>query len=107
VRRFYRELIERAREASARAESEGRRASDLRSFARALRNSEPPMLVRCAWCDRVAADGCWIEPDSLPGDNLREQLRDYASHGICPDCFARVSDEVASERARNSGLDKS
>jgi len=99
----HRELLRRAQEAVAEATRAHRRAAELRAFVSALRAIRPGELVRCAWCDRVAAGEYWIDPYPLLGANaLRERLRKSASHGVCPDCFERVM--TASERQRAQRL---
>jgi len=96
----HRELLRRAQEAVAEATSAHRRATELRAFVSALRATSPGELVRCAWCDRVAAGEYWIDPYPLLGANLRERLRKGASHGVCPDCFERVTTESKRQRAQ-------
>ena len=91
MERVHRELLQRAEAAVAAAATEHERASQLGAFVRALRKTEPAELVRCAWCGRVAAEGHWIDPLPFLHGGLRERLRQNASHGICPDCFERVS----------------
>jgi hypothetical protein len=56
----------------------------------------------CAWCGRVEVGGQWIDARSLLTDVLLERLRDKASHGICPDCFDRVSAEAERQRTRRT-----
>src|SRR5262249_55057547 len=98
MKEVHQELLRRAVEGAGRAEQaleqarhEHARSSQLEAFVRALRKSEPGELVRCAWCGRVRAGAEWIDPSPLLGGNLRERLRRNASHGICPECFERVS----------------
>ena len=96
----HEELLRRAEEAVAVATRTHQRASELSAFVRALRATSPGGLVRCAWCGLVAADEHWIDPYSLLQANLRERLRKNASHGICPDCFERVT-AAAKRNARD------
>ena len=49
------ELLRRAEEAVTEATRTQRRASELSAFVWALRATSPGGLVRCAWCERVAA----------------------------------------------------
>src|SRR5262249_16895925 len=93
-------------EARGRARGAGRRAAELSAFVSALRATSPGELVRCAWCDRVAAGEYWIDPYPLLGANLRERLRKSASHGVCPDCFERVTSESERQRAQRPPLVK-
>ena len=100
MERVYRELLTRAEQAIGEAGRQQKRAGELTAFVQALRKTGPAGIVRCAWCDRDAADGQWIDPRSLLGSNIRQRLRDNASHGICPDCFDRVSREADRQRAQ-------
>src|SRR5262249_60916502 len=102
----HRELLRRAHEAVAEATRAHRRAAELPAFVSALRATSPGELVRCAWCDRVAAGEYWIDPYPLLGANLRERLRKSASHGVCPDCFERVVTESERQRTQRSALVK-
>jgi hypothetical protein len=94
----HRELLRRAQEAVAEATRTQQRASELSAFVSALRATTPAALVRCAWCERVAAGEHWIDPYSLLQANLRERLRKNASHGICPTCFERAIAAAEQER---------
>jgi len=100
VEEVHRELLRRAEEAVTEATRTQQRAAELSAFVRALRATSPAGLVRCAWCERVAAGEHWIDPYSLLQANLRERLRKNASHGICPDCFERVTAAAEQARAR-------
>ena len=91
MEQVHRELLQRAEAAVAAAALERERTSELVAFVRALRRTDPAELVRCAWCGRVAAEGHWLDPLPFLGSGLRERLRQNASHGICPDCFERLS----------------
>jgi hypothetical protein len=45
------------------------------------------ILVRCAWCERVKVADEWVDADV-------EAMRlghGHHSHGICPDCFAKLT----------------
>ena len=101
----HRELLRRAQEAVAEATSANRRAAELCAFVSALSATSPGELVRCAWCDRVAAGEYWIDPYRLLGANLRERLRRGASHGVCPDCFERVMSESERHRAGSASVE--
>jgi hypothetical protein len=102
----HRELLRRAQEAVAEARRAHRQASQLKAFVTALRATSAGGLVRCAWCERVAAGEYWIDPYPLLGSNLRERLRKDASHGICPDCFERVTAESERKRGQRVPLVK-
>lgn len=79
-----------AKRASAReAQRKLRRSNALRAFLQALRASLSRLVVRCAWCERLAVDGEWL-PDELRHTDLPEDLSFRTTHGICPACFAEV-----------------
>jgi len=46
------------------------------------------MITMCAWCRRVHHDGEWMQVEKF----LKEHQAS-TSHGICPDCSARVRAE--------------
>jgi hypothetical protein len=98
VERVYDELLRRATEAAAAAERHHQHAVQLTAFVRALRRTNPGELLRCAWCNRISAEGLWIDPQGLLGGSLRERLRQNATHGICPECLERVSIDAERER---------
>jgi hypothetical protein len=57
------------------------------------------LLRMCSWCQRVLADGQWIEPEQLV-----TRLRLFESgalpditHGMCPDCHREVNDLVGDQ----------
>ena len=81
-----------ARPASAEAvETMRRRTASLEASAAAQRRREGPMMMRCAWCDRIALGEQWV-----PRKDFQTQQPDYQlSHGICPDCFALVKADQA------------
>jgi len=52
------------------------------------RHQDCTLVVRCAWCDRVR-----VAPDEWVEQNDEVEAHAFlgrASHGICPDCLARV-----------------
>jgi hypothetical protein len=65
----------------------------LRPTVRVLDEETPrtdALLRMCSWCGRfVAPDGEWREIDELDVFEAPEVPR--VTHGICPDCFERVS----------------
>jgi hypothetical protein len=40
------------------------------------------LLVRCAWCERIKVGDKWVDA---------EVQAMHHSHGICPDCFAKLT----------------
>jgi hypothetical protein len=99
VDQLYRTLLERAEAAAAEAYRLQRQASEMNALAQALRTAGPGEIVRCAWCSRLRADEYWLDPHAFLGDDLVLQLDDVTSHGICPDCYGRVSQEAEDERS--------
>lgn len=57
----------------------------------------------CAWCRKVEHDGKWLVMEEY----FRNRFNTRTSHGMCPECYARVSREsknqVASAAAPDSG----
>jgi len=58
------------------------------------------MLVRCAWCDSIKADHEWLQLEALSDSQvwIVRQLRDRASHGICPICLREQMHAAEAER---------
>ena len=86
----YADLIARAHAAVESAARERERSGELTAFIHALRKTDPADVLQCAWCKRIASDGYWIDPERLLGGRTPHQ-RELTSHGICPDCFERVT----------------
>jgi hypothetical protein len=57
--------------------------------ARVLVRERRHLAKRCAWCGRMELGAHWTPPEELPAF-LRREVRDRISHGICPDCLARL-----------------
>ena len=52
--------------------------------------------MRCAWCNRIRVGDCFVSVDpSIMGDG---DLPERTTHGICPECFERVSARAAAAR---------
>ena len=51
----------------------------------------------CGWCSRVWAGGAWVEVEAAAGrlGLFERPLLPSMSHGICEDCYARVTETVA------------
>jgi hypothetical protein len=59
------------------------------------------MIPICAWCRKVRDDsGYWQQVD----DYVRERSDVEFSHGICPECSARVKEEAKRDRQRQKEL---
>jgi hypothetical protein len=99
----YEDLVARALEAQERARSLTVDASRVSRLARILREagSGGAMLVHCAWCGRIQVGDEWLELTAIGTGQTRiaEQLVRRSTHGICPDCFERVSRDVEASRA--------
>jgi hypothetical protein len=75
-----------ARVARARAEATTQlRRSRILLAARELATGRP-LLTRCAWCDRYALAGEWLEAGETPAF-VRNRGPDGMTHGICPSCL--------------------
>lgn len=44
----------------------------------------------CAWCRKVNHDGHWLTLESY----FDQRFETKTSHGMCPECFAKVSQEA-------------
>ena len=46
-------------------------------------------IRRCAWCDRFEVGGEWLELDVIGSGTtqIRTELMERATHGICDDCL--------------------
>ena len=53
----------------------------------------------CAWCRNVEHDGQWLPLE----DYFKQRFNMKSSHGMCPECFARVSKENEDKAASASG----
>jgi hypothetical protein len=49
------------------------------------------LLVRCAWCERIKRGDTWVEVAEVQAMRLRLDEVEHHSHGICPDCFAKLT----------------
>jgi hypothetical protein len=48
------------------------------------------ILVRCAWCERVKVGDEWVSAEVQAMRLSRDDI-EHHSHGICPDCFAKLT----------------
>lgn len=102
---LYEDLVRRALEAKARSDGlilDARRVSDLSAKLRAARAGEVS-IVRCAWCDRFNIGEEWLHLESIGEGqlNVRAELLQRATHGICPECFREQSDVQAARRLQS------
>jgi NMD protein affecting ribosome stability and mRNA decay len=49
------------------------------------------LLVRCAWCERIKRGDRWVKPPEVEAMRLTPAAVVHRSHGICPDCFAKLT----------------
>ena len=84
MRRRVREAVAEATRAVARSES--------LLAARALVRERGRLAKRCAWCGRLDLGRRWTPPDEVP-QFLPAAVRERITHGICPDCLARLERE--------------
>jgi hypothetical protein len=100
---LYEDLVRRALQARERAAALGidaRRTRELSSLMRKAHKGEV-LLRHCAWCGRLEVGGEWLRLEAL-GEGQRSIISaviERSSHGICPDCFAKVSWEADTARA--------
>ncbi|HET8751094.1 MAG TPA: hypothetical protein VFM43_01045 [Gaiellaceae bacterium] len=59
------------------------------------------MLLRCAWCGRLEVGEEWLQLEAIGTGQTRiaQQLVRQSTHGICPECFERVSGDAAAQRS--------
>jgi hypothetical protein len=99
---LYEDLAARALGAQERARSLGIDAGRVTELSRALREARAggALLLHCAWCGKLQVGDEWLRLDAIGSGQTRiaEQLGRQSTHGICPDCFDRVSDEAKVER---------
>ena len=95
---LYEALIRRALAARERAEGARVHARRVRELAQLLRDADAGqvLLVHCAWCDRLQLGDEWLHLSDVPqgGAKVTDALIGGSSHGICPDCFRRVSESA-------------
>jgi len=81
------ELLEQVRE---RERAENEKAALIPALEKALQEVQAlsSLLPVCAWCKRIRDDdGSWNQVDAY----LRKHTSIPVTHGICPDCAARIS----------------
>lgn len=99
---LYEDLVARALAAQERARALTVDAARVSSLARVLREARAgkTMLLHCAWCGRLEVGDEWLRLDAIGRGQTRiaEQLVLRSTHGICPDCFGRVSRDSEATR---------
>jgi hypothetical protein len=100
---LYEDLVTRAIAAREQARTLTVDAARVSRLSRALREARTgkAMLLRCAWCERLEVGGEWLRLEAIGSGQTKitEELVRQSTHGICPDCFGRVSRDVAAHRA--------
>lgn len=98
----YEDLVARALAAQERAHELTLDAARVARLARILREAHAggKLLLHCAWCGRLEVGDEWLRLEAIGSGQTRiaEQLVRRSTHGICPDCFERVTDEAAARR---------
>ena len=83
--RFYLRLIERLDRSNGELQAALAEVRELRG-----------MLPICAWCKRIHDDaGYWTQIESYIAAHTRAEF----THGICPECSERLSDDLLSPEA--------
>lgn len=97
---LFEELIRRALAARERTEAAQKDSRRVRELARLLRNANAgtSLLLHCAWCGRLQVGEEWLDLDDVGSPQIAASLIPNSSHGICPDCFTRVSADAEAER---------
>jgi hypothetical protein len=99
---LFEELVRRALAVRER-ETAQTDSNRVRELAQLLRDAEAgtTMLVHCAWCGRLQVGDEWLDLAAESDESLEitDSLIRKSSHGICPDCFAHVSETAEVQRA--------
>jgi len=53
--------------------------------------SASELLIRCAWCERIKTGDEWADVAEVQAMRLTRDPAERHSHGICPDCFAKLT----------------
>ena len=107
---LYEDLVARALIAQEQARSLTVEAARVSRLARIVREARAggAMLLRCAWCERLRVGDEWLRLDAIGSGQTRiaEQVVQRSTHGICPDCFARVTGDAEAHRLGRSSRAK-
>jgi uncharacterized protein YlaI len=49
------------------------------------------LLVRCAWCERIKLGDEWVDVAEVRAMRLTHDSVGHYSHGICPECYTRLT----------------
>ena len=103
---LYEDLVTRALGAQERARALSVDAARVTELARVLREVRGGgnLLLRCAWCGKLQIGDEWLLLEAIGSGQMRiaEELVRRSTHGICPECYERVSREAADERTHRS-----
>jgi hypothetical protein len=103
---LYEDLVTRALRAQQRAWVLSIDATRVTQLARVMRKARAggDLLLHCAWCERLQIGDEWLRLDAIGSGQTRiaDELVRHSTHGICPECFERVTQESAARRARRS-----
>jgi hypothetical protein len=101
---LYEDLVRRTLAARERAEDAQRDSKRVRELAQMLRdaNAGKTLLLHCAWCNKLHLGDEWLELEAVGKGSVQiaNSLIRKSSHGICPECFQRVSEEADANRGR-------
>jgi hypothetical protein len=100
---IYEDLVARALAAQEHARSLNVDAARVTRLARILREARAGgrLLLHCAWCGRLQVGDEWLQLDTIGSGHMliaKQQLVKQSTHGICPDCFERVSGGAEAQR---------
>jgi len=101
---LYEDLVRRTLAAREEARNVQRDSQRVRELAQLLRdaNAGKVLLLHCAWCDKLEVGEEWLALEAVGKGSVQiaQSLIRKSSHGICPDCFERVSKDAEANRAR-------
>ena len=103
---MYEDLVTRALGAQQRARALSADAARVTQLARILREARAggQLLLHCAWCQKLQVGDEWLRLDAIGSGQTRiaEQLVRQSTHGICPECYDRVSWEAVAKRTQRA-----
>jgi hypothetical protein len=104
---LFEDLVTRALGAQERAQAlnvDAARVTELSRVLREARAGVGTMLLHCAWCRRLQIGEEWLQLDGIGSGQTRiaEGLVRHSTHGICPECYERVTREAEAKRTQRT-----
>jgi hypothetical protein len=103
---LFEELVQRTLAGREKAEAAQKDSRRVRKLAQLLREASAgkTLLLHCAWCGKLQVGEEWLElaADGEGRPEITASLIRKSSHGICPECFARVMANAEAERSAST-----